>query len=250
MAKGPFHFKSFSVQQDGAAMKVGTDGIVLGCWTPIRDARRILDAGAGNGYVGIMLLQRAQPESHLFGVELEEAAARQCADNYRTQPFPHLTTAWQGAIQEAAQQIPEAGGSFDLIVSNPPFFRNKPKSPHQARNLARHDDTMPMGELAKAAWELLRPGGRLCTIWPSDREEEWKQWGTGVGFQTKNVTMVQTMRHLPPKRILTEWWKPEKDDLKVLPEDPQRGTLTLEGNATLDFTKEYLEIVRPYLRGT
>ena len=87
MAKGPFHFKSFSVEQDGAAMKVGTDGIVLGSWTPIRDARKILDAGAGNGYVGIMLLQRALPDSHLFGVELDEEAADQCTKNYRNQPF-------------------------------------------------------------------------------------------------------------------------------------------------------------------
>jgi tRNA1Val (adenine37-N6)-methyltransferase len=249
MAKGPFHFKSFSVEQDGAAMKVGTDGIVLGSWTPIRDARKILDAGAGNGYVGIMLLQRALPDSHLFGVELDEEAADQCTKNYRNQPFPHETTAWQGPIQKASKQIPNAAASFDLMVSNPPFFRNKPKSPNRARNLARHDDTMPMGELAKSAWDLLRPGGRLCTIWPSDREEEWNQWGLGMGFQCTQTTLVQTMRHLDPKRILTEWTKPSLDS-----RDSQacilRDQLTLEGSATLDFTSEYLEIVRPYLRGT
>ena len=60
MAKGPFHFKTFSVGQDGAAMKVGTDGIVLGCWSPVQGARRVMDIGAGNGYVGIMLLQRME----------------------------------------------------------------------------------------------------------------------------------------------------------------------------------------------
>ena len=107
MAKGPFHFKAFSVEQDGAAMKVGTDGIVLGSWTPIREARTILDVGAGNGYVGLMLLQRAHPETQLVGIELEPDAAAQCAANYENQPFSgHQTLAWLGASQYAAEAHP------------------------------------------------------------------------------------------------------------------------------------------------
>ena len=75
-------------------MKLGTDGIVLGCWTPIEKATRILDAGAGNGYVGIMLLQRMTSEARLTGVELEPTAAEQCAENYRNQPFSGRAEAW------------------------------------------------------------------------------------------------------------------------------------------------------------
>ena len=249
MAKGPFHFKAFSVEQDGAAMKVGTDGIVLGCWTPLREARKILDVGAGNGYVGLMLLQRAHPETELVGVELEPGAAAQCTANYQNQPFPgHRTSAWQGAIQDAVEAHPEWSNHFDLILSNPPFFRDKPKSSIEARNLARHDDTMPMGALAKAAWSLLKPGGRLCTIWPMDRLDEWEQWGRGVGFQCMQEIHVQTMRHLPPKRFLSEWIKPGKEGANAVLK--ATGQLTLEGSATLDFTEQYLEIVHPYLRGT
>lgn len=244
MAKGPFHFKSFSVEQDGAAMKVGTDGIVLGSWTRVNGVGTVLDAGAGNGYVGIMLLQRMERDGHLIGVELEPSAARQCADNYGQQPFPMRTTAWEGDIRDAARNNPDWHGNIDLIVSNPPFYRDKPKSPIAARNLARHDDSMPMGVLVKAALELLRPGGRLCTIWPIDREEEWSQWGRGSGFTLSRWTRVQTMRHLPPKRFLSEWTKGTAEKV-----DPMT-TLTLEGKATLDYTEEYLSIVRPYLRGT
>lgn len=244
MAKGPFHFKRFSVEQDGAAMKVGTDGIVLGCWTPIGTAQTILDAGAGNGYVGIMLLQRTDSKAQLIGVELEENAAIQCKENYAEQPFPGQARAWQGSVQEAST-LPEFQNQVDLMISNPPFYRNKPKSPIQARNLARHDDKLTMGDLAKAASSLLREGGRLCTIWPMDRLDEWMAWGKGYGFQPKQTVRVQTMRHLEPKRFLSEWVKTDQPT-----ETHLQGTLTLEGKATLDFTEEYLSIVSPYLRGT
>lgn len=225
-------------------MKVGTDGIVLGCWTPVEGAQTILDAGAGNGYVGIMLLQRIDSGARLIGVELEETAARQCRENYAEQPFPGQATAWQGSVQEASTS-PEFVNQVDLIISNPPFYRNKPKSPNHARNLARHDDTLTMGDLAKAASSLLREGGRLCTIWPVDRLDEWMEWGKGCGFQPKQTVLVQTMRHLEPKRFLSEWVKTDQSAVAHL-----QDTLTLEGKATLDFTEEYLSIVRPYLRGT
>lgn len=225
-------------------MKVGTDGIVLGCWTPINGARTIVDAGAGNGYVGIMLLQRTDSNARLIGVELEEGAALQCKENYAEQPFPGKATAWQGSIQ-AASSAPNFENQVDLIISNPPFYRNKPKSPIHARNLARHDDTLTMGDLAKAGSSMLRNGGRLCTIWPMDRLDEWMEWGKGYGFQPKQTVHVQTMRHLEPKRFLSEWVKTDEG-----PIHHSQSTLTLEGKATLDFTDEYLSIVRPYLRGT
>ena len=244
MAKGPFHFKTFTVGQDGAAMKVGTDGIVLGCWCPVQDARRVMDIGAGNGYVGIMLLQRMIPGAELFGVELEPNAALQCKENYLTQPFPAQANAWQGAIQSATDTHPEWKCTFDLIVSNPPFFKSKPKSQNAARNLARHDDTLPMGDLVKAAASLLKEGGRLCTIWPIDRLQEWNGWASGFGFGIKQTTHIKTMQHLPAKRVITEWVKTHE---KV---STQYGELTLEGKATLDFTEAYLDIVRPYLKGT
>jgi tRNA1Val (adenine37-N6)-methyltransferase len=245
MARGPFHFKAFSVEQDGAAMKVGTDGIVLGCWTEVDGVRTVVDAGAGNGYVGIMLMQR-MTEGKVIGCELEPDAAKPAAENYADQPFEGKTgIAWEGAIQDAASAMPDLAGTVDLMISNPPFFRDKPKSPIRARNLSRHDDTLTMGDLVKAAAQLLRPGGRLCTIWPHDRLDEWTSWAAGWGFHPTKLVHVQTMRHLPPKRFLSEWTLRPSFEL-----DCVEDTLTLEGTATLDFTDQYLEYVTPYLRGT
>ena len=246
MARGPFHFKTFTVEQDGAAMKVGTDGIVLGCWTNVNGAQHVIDVGAGNGYVGIMLMQRMARGGKVIGCELEPLAAKQAQENYASHPFDGLTAkVWQGAIQEAHQAMPDIVGNIDLMVSNPPFFRNKPKSPIEARNLARHDDTLTMGDLVKAAAALLKPEGRLCTIWPHDRLEEWHTWASGYQFHPSRLVHVKTMRHLSPKRFLSEWVYTPQKEIQVHEE-----TLTLEGQATLDFTEQYLHLVRPYLRGT
>lgn len=246
MAKGPFHFKAFSVEQDGAAMKVGMDGIVLGATTCVDGAQLVMDVGAGNGYVGIMLLQRMAKGSRLIGVELEPEAAKQCAENYAAQPFTdHSAEAWSGAIQDFAEAHPEHLAKVDLMVSNPPFFRDKPKSPIAARNLARHDDTLKMGDLVKAAGQLLKPGGRLCTIWPYDRLEEWQSWSEGGGFSLTRTLHITTMAHLPCKRFAAEWTK-----RPCANSGEKTERLTLEGKATLDFTEDYLRYIRPYLRGT
>ena len=246
MAKGPFHFKSFSVEQDGAAMKVGMDGIVLGATTPVEGVHLAMDIGSGNGYVGLMLLQRMSAGSHVIGVEIEPEAARQSEENYANHPFEGRTaSAWSGAIQSFVEAHPDRIGQVDLMVSNPPFFRDKPKSPIQARNLARHDDTLKMGDLVKAASLLLKPGGRLCTIWPYDRLEEWHSWAAGSEFHVLCTTHITTMAHLPCKRFTSEWTK------QPCPAEPhQDKKLTLEGSAALDYTEEYLRFIRPYLRGT
>jgi len=246
MAKGPFHFKSFSVEQDGAAMKVGMDGMVLGSWTNVKGVNLAIDIGAGNGYVGLMLLQRMAQGTKVYGVELEPSAAQQCIENLRAQPFAGRTAeGWSGPIQRFHIENPELMGMADLIVSNPPFYKNKPKSLDNARNLARHDDTLSMGDLAQSAHRLLKPGGRLCTIWPSDRLEEWESWSTGMGFDACRTVHIKTMRHLTEKRFLSEWRKQP-----CAPGQNVQETLILEGAATLDFTQEYLQYIRPYLRGT
>ena len=204
MARGPFHFKAFSVEQDGAAMKVGTDGIVLGCWTDVDGVRVVVDAGAGNGYVGIMLMQR-MAEGKVIGCELEPDAAKQAAENYANQPFEGTTgTAWEGAIQDAATAMPELAGTVDLMISNPPFFRDKPKSPIRARNLARHDDTLTMGDLSRPQPNSFDPGDDCAPSGPTT-DSKSGPLGCRVGVPPHEARACPTMRHLPPKRFLSEW---------------------------------------------
>ena len=101
-----------------------------------------------------------------------------------------------------------------------------------------------MGDLVKAAASLLKEGGRLCTIWPIDRLARMERVGIRIWIWNQADDHIKTMRHLPAKRVITEWVKTHD---KV---STQYGELTLEGKATLDFTEAYLDIVRPYLKGT
>ena len=129
MGKGEFKFKRFTVRHDRCAMKVGTDGVLLGAWA--RGGRRILDVGTGSGLVALMMAQRF-PEARVTGVEVDGEACRQAAENMAASPFAERMDARQGKIQ--AQDFPRP---FDAIVCNPPFYMDdSPHSPDRRRAMA------------------------------------------------------------------------------------------------------------------
>ena len=132
-------FQQFDVADDQCGMKVGTDALVLGCWAGenLEGVTRILDIGTGSGILALMLAQRHE-RAVVEAVELEPDAARQAAENVASSPFSARIS-----VHEMAVQAWE-GADVDLVVCNPPFFHNHPKSPERKRNLARHDDTLPL----------------------------------------------------------------------------------------------------------
>jgi tRNA1Val (adenine37-N6)-methyltransferase len=156
-----FHFKKFSVRHDRCAMKVGTDGVLLGAWVDIRDAHNILDIGTGSGVIALMLAQRTSGAANIESVEIEKDAADQAAENFRTSPWPSKVSVQQVAIQNYFPPV-----RFDLIVSNPPYFNKSLKPPDETRHQVRHTALLPYDELLKAAARLLSPAGRLSLILP------------------------------------------------------------------------------------
>ena len=132
-------FQQFDVADDQCGMKVGTDALVLGCWAGegIQGLTRILDIGTGSGILALMLAQRHK-RAVVEAVELEPDAARQAAENVASSPFSARISVHEMAVQAWK------GPDVDLVVCNPPFFHNHPKSPERKRNLARHDDTLPL----------------------------------------------------------------------------------------------------------
>lgn len=79
-----FQFKRFIVKQDRCAMKVGTDGVLLGAWA--QGSRRILDIGTGTGLIALMMAQRF-PDAVVDAVEIDGEAANQAKDNAVCSPF-------------------------------------------------------------------------------------------------------------------------------------------------------------------
>lgn len=142
-------------------MKVGTDGVLLGAWMPIRkEDRRLLDIGTGTGLIALMAAQRA-PEAEITALDLLEECTRQARENADRSPWGKRIHTRQGAVQhfEAAP--------FDLIFSNPPFFEESLHSPDPSRTLARHTDTLPFAALLSAVMRLLAPHGRFALILPT-----------------------------------------------------------------------------------
>lgn len=187
MANDYFSFKQFTIHQDRCAMKVGTDGVLLGVLVPTIDSGRILDIGTGTGLVGIMLSQRC-PQAMVTGVELDANAAKQAEENA-------TSTGWKikiinKSIQDFSSQCEE---KFDLIVSNPPYFINSLKAPEKNRNTARHTDELSFEELIESAEKLLSEEGKFSVIIPYSEEENF------IGIANKRNLIAESSVRIIPK---------------------------------------------------
>lgn len=121
MSESVFKFKEFSIQQSRSAMKISTDGILLGAWTPIyHNPVNILDIGAGTGLISLMLAQRSNAEA-IDAIEIDDDAYEECVENFERSPWSDRLFCYHASFLEFVAEIDD---QFDLIVSNPPFFAN------------------------------------------------------------------------------------------------------------------------------
>ncbi|MBC7893351.1 MAG: methyltransferase [Sphingobacteriaceae bacterium] len=142
-------------------MKVSTEACLLGAWAPIGNAERVLDIGTGTGLLALMLAQR-QPAATIDAVEIDEAAARQAAENVAASPFADRIRVVKGTIQKY-----EAGDKkYDLIISNPPFYQQSLRSPDAARSGVLHATTLTFSDLLDAVDRLLAPDGKFVVLLP------------------------------------------------------------------------------------
>ena len=143
MSNTYFNFKQFSVKQDKCAMKIGTDGVLLGAWTDVGSASTILDIGTGTGLLALMLAQRSP--AYIFAIECEYGAIQQAGENFTKSKWKDRLTLFSLSLQEHLL----SGKQYDLVVSNPPFFENSLKSPMESRNFARHTVSLTSEDLFK-----------------------------------------------------------------------------------------------------
>ena len=190
-----FDFKNFRINHDRCAMKVGTDGVLLGAWAPVEKSKRILDIGTGSGLVAIMLAQRSEAE--IVGVELDLEASSQALENAKNSPYASRIQIINADILEFSSQAP-----FDTIVSNPPFFENALACPEEGRNRARHTSSLPLNALIESAFRLLTDGGTFSVILPSDVAQEFIGACITQHFTPVRITSVKTIPRKAPKRML------------------------------------------------
>jgi tRNA1Val (adenine37-N6)-methyltransferase len=192
-----FQFKQFTIQQELCAMKVGTDGVLLGAWA--HGGQRILDVGTGTGIIALMMVQRF-PDSDVVGIDIDEGAVRQARENVVCSPFSSRITILPHRVQSHE-------GCYDALISNPPFFVNALKAPDHQRTIARHADTLTYRELIEAAWRLLSDDGELSVVVPFDYRKLMEDEAILRGFFPSRVCAVKTTERKPAKRYLLAFRK-------------------------------------------
>ena len=207
-----FQFQRFTIHQDQCAMKVGTDGVLLGAWA--QGGERVLDIGTGTGVIALMMAQR-YAEAHVVAVDIDEAAVRQARQNADASPFGDRVEVVLSSIQDYATSCSlsfgegrgEVPSHFDSIVCNPPFFVDSLKAPDQQRSLARHADTLPFAELMRAAYRLLSDDGELSVVIPFDYRRRLDDEAFLCGFFPSRVCAVRTKSTKPVRRYLLAYRK-------------------------------------------
>lgn len=196
MSSPGFQFKQFYVAHDACAMKVGTDGVLLGAWCPASGAQRILDIGTGSGLIALMMAQRC-PNAEIDAIDMDADAARQAEINFSASPWSERLNAHLSSLQAWSSKSP-----YDLIISNPPYFQNSLKNPNKGRELARHTDTLSFDELFEHSLRLLAQNGRICIILPAETETEICRLAALHGLHLIQKLYIHSKPGKPAKRII------------------------------------------------
>lgn len=223
MSNQTFTFKQFVIEQNRCAMKVGTDGVLLGAWAC--GGKNILDIGTGTGLIALMMAQRF-PQATVTGIEIELNAFAQACYNVEKSIFSTRINIQPVALQRWNSKA--HSGQYDAIVSNPPFFNNSLRNPDDKRSLARHTDSLPYDVLVQSAEKLLALNGSFSVIIPY---ESFEVFIKHIEFSTLTVSRlcyIKTKESKPPKRILITARKcpsiaPEQEEIILLNEDGSRS---------------------------
>ncbi len=230
----PFQFKQFSIEQDQCAMKIGTDGVLLGAWSNIEKRPfAILDIGSGTGLIALMLAQRSDAEM-IDAIEIDGDAYEQCVENFESSPWADRLYCYHAGLDEFVEELDE---KYDLIISNPPFYSEEVSSGNNARDVARQNSALPFDELLDGVSKLLEDEGVFCTIIPFKEEESFIKMASEYNLFPNKVTRVKGNTTSEIKRSLLEFSFSENVmDLSELTIEEQRH----------QYTTEYIELTKNF----
>ena len=233
MANNYFQFKQFKIVQQHSAMKVGTDGVLIGAWTNVENTVTILDVGTGTGLIALMMAQRTNAQ--ITAIEIVKEAAKEATENVNNSPWKERVIIKNISFQDF---VKSSKSKFDLIVSNPPFFINSYKTENEHRTIARHNDLLPFDELVKGAKKLLSENGRLAIILPVEPAEIFIEIAKNEGLNLTRLTKVKPKSLKIPNRFLMEFTVQEltlSDDIL---------TIYLEDSS--DYTEKFKQLIRDF----
>lgn len=203
MSSAYFDFKKFRVYHDRSSMKVGTDGVLLGCWADIDWCKNILDVGTGCGLIALMAAQR-NTQASVYGIDIDVDSTIQAQENIVASPFAQRIKIVQCDIKNWKPDF-----AFDAILSNPPFYEEDLLPPNTVRSKARHTQAggLTLEELVVNAYRLLKKGGVFTVVLPHSIAEKFEGICCSYRLYLQRRTNVITCLGKMPKRCLLEFHK-------------------------------------------
>ncbi len=226
-----FHFKQFSITQDGCGMPVSTDGVLLGSWFSADKAERILDIGTGTGLVALMAAQRF-PDATIDAIDINSEAIRAAQYNITQSP-------WHQRIQLQQTDVlnPNFVTDYDVVVCNPPYFTSGETAQNQARATARHTVSLTHENLIDRCSGLLNVCGRASFILPFNEGTAMIEYALTLGWFLSRYCAVRPTPAKPVSRLLFELSKE-----KTEPEAKQELTIQQQGK----YSDEFVQLTQPF----
>jgi tRNA1Val (adenine37-N6)-methyltransferase len=229
-----FKFKKFSLHHHNSTMKVGTDAVLLGAWVDVAGVKKVLDIGTGCGVIALMIAQRSLAE--ITAIDIDRDSVAEAALNFKNSPWPERL---QAMHVSAADFMQARQASFDLIVSNPPFFKNGVKPANKKSRFARHDEILSFRELFSLAKQMLAPHGKLGLILPATRLDEAIDIAKGQRLFPQKTMHIYPIPGKPAVRCMVLFagnrnTNPEKESL-IIETNGRHGYAKAYQNLTADF---------------
>ena len=193
-----FRFKQFAIRQDKTAMKVGTDGVLIGAWCQPDMPKRILDVGTGTGLIALIMAQKF-PVAQIDAVEIETAAAEQAFENFQNSPWKNnLHLIHHNFLQYSPAH------HYDCIISNPPYFDEDITPENKSRQIARHTHSLSLKDFIEKSQSILSPQGNICLILPVQKEKDLQHILSNTHLYINKLTYVKGHIEAPVKRLLIQ----------------------------------------------
>ena len=204
-----FRFKQFSIDDSRSALKVGTDGVLLGAWLRLDGSEKhILDVGTGSGVIALMMAQRSS-DATVIGIDIDSPSVEDAKANMTASPWAGRLAAFESDFRGfGSANHPQAFLSqckYDVVVSNPPYFVNSLKAPDSRRSDARHTDALTHRDLIEGAVRILSESGRLAVILPCAEAELFVDEAAASGLTLRRICRVSTLEGGEPRRSLMEF---------------------------------------------
>jgi tRNA1Val (adenine37-N6)-methyltransferase len=232
MSNDYFNFKQFTIHQDHCAMKVGTDGVLLGAWANVNNAEDILDIGTGTGVIALMMAQRSK--ANITAIEINESAYNQSKENFIRSQWNNHIEVYHTSLQDFTISTRK---KYDLIISNPPYFNKTKQIQNQDRAVARENQYLSLEELFSCVSKLISAQGRFCLILPQNEEHNIRMLSEVNQLYINRISFVKPNAEKPPKRILLEI---SKNRINT-----QSRTITIEKKRH-QYSDEYIELTKDF----